>query len=123
VSGGEQVTPIDSEHAALLKGIAKNLSDATARKVYADWLQERGNAGWLIVAHYPIEQWPVWIGTQPRAKHSWYGGSFTSEHWRLPWLEGEFHAEKRLSNPKSRAKTIILAYANGETVPKKEPEE
>lgn len=36
------MTPIDAEHAALLRGVARNLKDATARKVYADWLQERG---------------------------------------------------------------------------------
>ena len=107
------MTPIDSEHAALLKGIAKNLNNATARKVYADWLQERGNPGWIVVANYPIEEWPVWAGNKPRARNPWVSG-FTGEHWRLPWLAGEFHSNERISNPKSRVKTIVLAYANGE---------
>lgn len=107
------MTPIDSEHAALLKGIAKNLNNQTARKVYADWLQERGNPGWLVVAYYPIEQWPVWAGTKKRARNPWVIG-FTGEHWRLPWLEGEFRSMTRIPQPASRVKTILLAYANGE---------
>ena len=106
------MTSVDSEHAALLRGVAKNLNDATARKVYADWLQERGNAGWIVVANYPVEQWPVWAGQKPRAKNPWVSG-FTGEHWRLPWLAGEFSQRERLSNPKHRTKTILLAYANG----------
>ena len=105
------MTPIDSEHAALLKGIAKNLNDATARKVYADWLQERGNPGWLIVANYPPVQWPVWVGDKKRPKWSEHR---TGERWRLPWLEGEFRSKNRISQPASRIKTILLAYANGE---------
>ena len=109
------MTPIDSEHAALLKGIAKNLNNATARKVYADWLQERGNPGWIIVANYPLEQWPVWVGTSPRATGTRRGNA-SSEHWRLPWLEGEFHRDNRISNPKQRVKAILLAYANGELI-------
>lgn len=106
------MTPIDAEHAALLRGVARNLKDATARKVYADWLQERGNAGWMVVAYYPVEQWPVWVGDRPRAKNPWSVDA--SEHWRLPWLAGEFHRKERLPNPKSRVKTILLAYASGE---------
>jgi uncharacterized protein (TIGR02996 family) len=106
------MTPIDGDHAALLRGIARNLNDATARKVYADWLQERGNAGWIVVAHYPPEQWPVWAGDKKRAKNPWVSG-FTGEHWRLPWLDGEFYHRERLPNPKNRTKTILLAYADG----------
>ncbi len=106
------MTPICTEHAALLRGVAKNMKDRTARQVYADWLQERGNAGWIIVANYPVEQWAVWCGDQPRVKHAWITG-YRNERWRLPWLEGEFRHDERLSNPRSRAKTILLAYANG----------
>lgn len=111
------MTPVDSEHAALLKGIAKNLNNVTARKVYADWLQERGNAGWIVVANYPVEQWAVWAHEKKRAKNPWgYGAAvkpFTGEHWQLPWLEGAFYQTERISNPKQRTKTVILAYANG----------
>jgi hypothetical protein len=57
--------------------------------VYADWLQEWGNAGWMVVAHYPVEQWPVWVGDRPRAKNPWSVDA--SEHGRPPWLAGEFH--------------------------------
>jgi hypothetical protein len=50
-------------------------------------------------------------GGRPRAKNPWSVDA--SEHWRLPWLAGEFHCKERLPNPKSRAKTILLAYASG----------
>ena len=101
------MTPMCSEHAALLRGIAKNTNDKLAQKVYADWLQERGNPGWLIVLSFPIQEWAV------RQRPSW--------GYKIPWLEGEVYAEGMLSalgytkrtNAFYRIKYILNAYADG----------
>lgn len=39
------MTPICSEHAALLRAVAKKPDDKDACRLYSDWLQERGNIG------------------------------------------------------------------------------
>lgn len=109
------MTPICSEHKSLLLSVSKNLSDWMAQLAYSDWLQERNSPGYLIVARYPPVNWPVWVGDLPRTK--WlpsYGHN--GESWELPWLEGVFCSQKRISQPKARIKTILKAYANGEVL-------
>lgn len=112
--------PICDSHAALLRKVAENLSAVESRRVYADWLQENGNCGWLIVARYPPEQWPVWVGNRKRAKNGWQAytqkGEYKVEAWELPWLSGTFTHSKRIPQPRSRVKQILLAYAEGSVV-------
>lgn len=107
------MTPVCSEHAALLKAIAKNLQEYSAQDAYSDWLQEKGNCGWLIVKNYPPTQWPVWWGDSNRSRNYWSGGIRDAEYWSLPWLSGFFYHNKRIKQPSSRIKQILLAYADG----------
>ena len=106
------MTPIDSEHAALLRGIAKNLKNETARKVYSDWLQEKGDPGWLIVASYPPEDWPIGFYPNDLSKSIKFqrGRGLV---WKLPWLEGHILYTQFIGNRKSLVKKLLLSYANG----------
>lgn len=98
------MTEIDSEHRGLLLAIAKNTNDKPAQRAYADWLQERGNAGWLIVLNYKIQEWPVWEkGTKD---DSW------RSYWRLPWLTGRIPYQS-ISHHLRRMKYILTEYAEG----------
>lgn len=106
------MTPICSEHAALLKRIAKNLNDRTARGVYADWLQERGEPAWYVVANYPATLWfqeVQWPESRP-LKTKW-GTYSTFTGYQLPWLEGSVAITA--VNYLSRTKRILTAYAEG----------
>lgn len=109
------MTPICSEHAALLKRIAKYPEDNTGRKVYADWLQERGEIAWLIVANYHPFVWPVRYRstgepfvTSTNSGAAYYGGTFS-----LPWLEGKVRV-KGYQNFKVGFRWILEAFANGD---------
>ncbi len=102
------MTPICSEHAALLRGIAKNTNDRTAQLVYADWLQERGNPGWVIVRNYHIRDWL--INTHDRL--NWKARTETQYGWRLPWLDGLVPV-KFNANGLSHVKQALTAYADG----------
>lgn len=56
------MTPMCSEHAALLKCIVKKQKyDQTARLVYADWLEERDDPGYLIFRYYQPETWILMV--------------------------------------------------------------
>ncbi len=101
------MTPICTEHAALLRALARNTNDKGAQRAYSDWLQERGNPGWLIVVSYPITQWFVKICiTEPDSEEYPYYG------YQLPWLAG-WADYRSIGNPRSRIKYILEAYANG----------
>jgi len=110
--GRGAVTPICSEHAALLLGVAKNLRNLTAQQVYADWLQERGNCGWLIVAEYPAKDWPRFVEGQTGWWQQRRGKCW--EVWRLPWLQGQVRLNLWTKNAPQRLKLILKAYAEGE---------
>lgn len=105
------MTPIDAEHAALLRGIAANTNNKIAQRVYADWLQERGNPGWLIVTSYPIADWWTYYRVQGASDRPWD----VTLYFKLPWLESVVATPRmrRISNPKERMKFILTAYANG----------
>lgn len=111
------VTPICSEHAALLRGIAAKTKDQTAQKVYADWLQEHGNPGWLIVTCYKAEEW--YIRCDDNGQPSRFGPNV-----KLPWLDGwmpplrytnnpQEPYRRRVTNPTQRLKLMLEAYASG----------
>jgi uncharacterized protein (TIGR02996 family) len=108
------MTPIDSEHAALLKKVAANTNDQIAQKVYADWLMEHNNPGWVIVLNYRIQDWPIWCdenGVTSRGRvRSW-----NYRYWKLPRLDGVV-VDPAVSDPRSRIKKILNLYANLETV-------
>jgi len=110
------VTPICSEHAALLKRIADNVQDFTAQKVYSDWLQERDNAGWFVVSMYPIEDWSITIPEPPYFYAS--GGVYvngvraTMCEVRLPWLAGKVEVLD-VPRTKSLIAAVLKAYAEG----------
>ncbi len=116
---------LDSTHSALLRGIAKNLKDQVAIGVYADYLQEIGSGGVLIVRHYPIKDWPVWLNPERasarrwKSKRAWLGvekGYSRKPYqniWSLPWLEGRVVFETWHEQGSSRIKQILMAYAEG----------
>lgn len=108
------MTPICSEHAALLRRIAKHPEDNTACKVYADWLQERGEIGWLIVAHYHPYSWPVRYDSKGLLMVTTYnGGSSHFDRWYgVPWLEGKVLI-RPFQNFKIATGWILKAYAEG----------
>lgn len=109
------MTPICSEHAALLKRIAKYPEDHTGRKVYADWLQEREEICWVIVANYHPFVWPTEFGSndQQLAYTTNKGASYHQTTFGLPWLEGKVKV-KPYQNFKVGFRWIMEAFANGE---------
>lgn len=115
------MTAIDSTHAALLRGIARNTNDDTAKKVYADWLMEQGNPGWVIVLNYRIQDWPIACtraGETKKGRTRYY----SHDHWKLPWLDGVVpnprgpNAWSPVTDPRSRIKQILNLYADGEAI-------
>lgn len=109
------MTEIDPEHSLMLRAVAHNTSDLTAQRAYSDFLQERGNPGWMIVASYPISDWPVWV----TGKTGWWTervGQVCTEVWKLPWLPGAVRFDKWVKQPRSRIKQILIAYADGRVV-------
>jgi len=107
------MTPIDSTHAGLLKGLAKNLTDVTARRVYSDYLQEQGNAGWYVVANYDPDVWPLWGGGET----GWWvqrGIGECWEEWHFPWLEGVCHFDMWVQQRRNLIKRMLKAYAEGD---------
>ncbi len=109
------MTPICSDHAALLKRIARHPEDRHCRKVYADWLQERGDIGWLIVDSYHPYSWPVEYHTVTRMQwdRKYNGGSSgTDRLFGVPWLEGKVLIPP-YQNFKIVTRWILEAYAEG----------
>lgn len=100
------MSPICSEHAALLRAVAKNTNDHGARDAYTDWLQEHSNPGWLIVQSYLPQDWATFVN---QGIAEW--PDFT-EWWRLPWLLGSVEIPP-LNHPLQRVKAILTEYANG----------
>lgn len=112
--------PICTEHAALLRTVAKNIKDRTAIRAYSDFLQDQNCCGWLIVAAYDPEDWPVWMGgntgwSAATAATGGYGKK-VSENWKLPWLSGSVRFDKWVQQGRHRIKYILEAYANGEVL-------
>jgi uncharacterized protein (TIGR02996 family) len=112
---------IGVDERALLKAVAKNLNDRAATAAYSDWLQDQGNAGWVVVANYPVDQWAIMTGG---AVPSWWArhlnrqegkarGSGYPTTWRLPWLEGEVTLPEWKEQPRHRTKAILTEYAEG----------
>lgn len=97
------MTPICSEHAALLKRIARHPEDRHCRKVYADWLQERGDPAWYVVANYEVAEWVKYRPVGYWRKSDGVG--------QVPWLGEPLPVGG--PSPKARAKRLLLAYAEG----------
>lgn len=106
------MTPICTEHAALLRCIAKNTNDRTAQLVYADWLQEHDNPGWFVVRNYDIRDWLIWT----HAGLTWRQRNETPEGYRIPWLDGIVRVTKNGSR-RSYIKQALNAYADGKVIP------
>lgn len=94
------------EHAGFLSSIAKNLNNKTAIQAYADWLQDQGNPGWYVVAHYPPEHWLV----RYKGKQSWDSG------YQLPWIAGlSVLVNEGSADWRNRLKKALTAYAKRTT--------
>lgn len=102
---------IDTDHAALLKAVARNTNDKVVQKCYADFLMERNNPGWLVVLNYPIQDWYV----KDCEDVEWTWGRLPAGYWRLPWLEGRVR-RGWISHHLTRIKYILTEYAEGRTV-------
>lgn len=100
------MTPICTEHAALLRALARNTNDKVGQKAYADWLQERGNPGWIIVANYPIQDW---------FRQGRFEGGETG--YKVLWLDGYIPYDQMPGDVRRhhlrRIKFILGCYANG----------
>lgn len=113
-SGGT-MTPIDNEHAVFLMALAKNTNDKTTQMVYADWLQEKGNAGWIVVANYPVHLWPVPVD-ESKGRSAW--GKLNRRSpimcWRIPFLGGSVFVDVgATTDGRTIAKAVLRAYADG----------
>jgi uncharacterized protein (TIGR02996 family) len=106
------VTTVDDEHAALLRGIAKNLNNRAACLVYADWLQERSNPGWFTVANYPSWEW-VLPADPSQNRLSWGKVPKRVLEWRLPFLFGYVRLKESTTNLRTVTKTVLALYADG----------
>jgi len=102
--------PICEEHAALLRTLAHKLKDTTARRVYADWLQERDCPAWYVVANYPPKGWYTVVKSRGVIKEGRYTFAHATEIVaHLPWLEGTVTVEG--NTEPVRTKRLLLAYA------------
>lgn len=114
---GQRVTPIDDEHAALLKGLADNTHNPELIRAYSDWLQENGSPGWLIVNNWPIWEWSRYVkyqdlpSTLKNDRSFWGSGSA----FAIPWLPGVVEIS-RTSHHLQRIKRVLTEYAEGRYV-------
>lgn len=114
-SGDSEVTPICDEHAALLKAVAKNTSDIQTQEVYADWLQERGNAGWIIVVNWPCWEWMKYVDYDDTPESL---KGYRAALWKIPWLDGvvKYSPKNWTNNVRLKAKGVLTEYAEGKAV-------
>lgn len=100
---------MDPTESGLLKAISVNLNAVDPVRAYADYLNENGNPGWLIVANYPPRQWAVSANG-----HESRWSLNRERRWKLPWLDGVAVLPKANSNWRTRLKAILNLYAEGQ---------
>ncbi len=119
------LTELTDKHRSFLRTIAKNLNNQPAILAYADFLQDDGNPGHLIVQSYAPVDWPqmfdrwaemygktVALGAKKADWTKWWTWSYRH---RLPWLPGWVDMGQCTGafNPRSRCKFILNEYADG----------